>query len=86
MLESHHLISSFITPITVSRSRYWPRVQLSFQHFRLSYHKLFFFKNWECFNVRWHWQLRTSTSNCISPTAAHCVEPYFQKLYAMLQV
>jgi len=43
MLETHHLISSLISPVTVSRSRYWPRVQPSLEHLKLSYLKLFFF-------------------------------------------
>jgi len=43
MLESHHLISSLISPVTISRFCYWPRVQLSFEHLGLSCHKLFFF-------------------------------------------
>ena len=77
MLESHHLISSVISPATIPSSRYWPRVQLSFEHVGLSHSKLFF-KNWECFSVRWHWQLRASTSNCISTTRARCVEPSFK--------
>ena len=42
--------------------------------------------NWECFSVRWRWQLRTSTTNCTSTTPAHCVEPSFQKPNAMSQV
>jgi len=43
MLESHHIISSLISPVTISRSRYWPRVQLSFEHFGLSYSKVNYF-------------------------------------------
>jgi len=44
MLETHHLISSLISPVTISRSRYWPRLQPSLKHFKLSYLKLFFSK------------------------------------------
>jgi len=32
ILESYHLISSVISPVTIPSSRYWPRVQLSFEH------------------------------------------------------
>jgi len=53
MLETHHLISSLISLVTISRSRYWPRVQPSLEHLKLSYLKLFF-KNWGCFSIRWH--------------------------------
>jgi len=86
MLETNHLISSLISPVTISRSRYWPRVQSSLEHLKLSYLKLFFFKNWESFSVRWHWLLRTSITNPTSPTPARCVEAPFHKLHAMLQV
>jgi len=84
MLKSH-LISSLISLVTISHSRCWPRVQLSFEHLGLSYLKLFF-KNWECFSVRCYWRLRASTTNCTSPTPVGCVEATFQKLYAMSQV
>jgi len=86
MLEAHHFISRFISPVAISRSRYWPRVQPSLEHLELSYLKLFFFKNWECFSVRCHWLLRTPRTNRTSPTPARCVEASFQKLYAISQV
>jgi len=44
MLETHHLISSLMSPVTISRSRNWPRVQPSLEHLELSYLKLFFSK------------------------------------------
>ena len=59
----HHHISSVISPVTIPSSLYWPRVQLSFEHIGLPHSKLFF-KNWECFSVRWHWQLHMSTKAC----------------------
>ena len=51
MPESHHLISSLLSPVTISRSRYRSRVQLSFEHLGLYYLKVFFFQNWECFSA-----------------------------------
>ena len=85
VLESHHLISSFISQVSISRSRYWPRwnCRLNILDCRILN---YCFKKWECYNVRWHWQLRTSTTNCTSPTSASCVQPSFKRLYALLQV
>jgi len=37
MLETHHLISSLISPVAISRSRYWPKKQPSLEHLVL-YH------------------------------------------------
>jgi len=85
MIESHHLISSLISPATISRSRHWTRMQPSFEHLKLSYLELFS-KNWEYFRVRWHLQLCTSTTDCTSPIPVRGVEAAFQKLYAMSQV
>jgi len=42
MLEEHYLISSLISPVTISLSRNWPRVQPSLEHLELSYLKLFY--------------------------------------------
>jgi len=61
MLESHHLISSLISLVTISHSRYRPWVQLLFEHLGLSYLKLFF-ENWGYFSVRWVWQLLALTT------------------------
>jgi len=44
MLEAHHLISSSISPVTISRSCNWPRVQPSLEHLELSYLKPFYSK------------------------------------------
>jgi len=49
MLEAHHFISRFISPVAISRSRYWPRVQPSLEHLELSYLKLFFFQKLRMF-------------------------------------
>jgi len=43
MLESHHIISSLISPVTISRSRQWPRVQLSFEQLGLWYYEVNYF-------------------------------------------
>jgi len=79
MLETHYLISRLISPVTISRSRNWLKVQPSLEHLKLSYFKLFFYKNWECFSVTWHWLLRTSITNRTSPTPARWVEAIFFK-------
>jgi len=44
MLEGHHLISSLISPVTISRSRNLPRVQSSLEHLEPTYLKLFYSK------------------------------------------
>jgi len=44
MREAHHLISSLVSPVTISHSRSWPRVQPSLEHLELSYLKLFYSK------------------------------------------